>query len=144
MSTEHWVVPLEYGQWIVYTSTLLIPPSFLHALFCNHLILSFYCFTGFFTSVIYWKKPLYGFRRNADILCMITALSTHLYSAWRTPAWKLYISLVSIAASMYPISFYMQSKGFIRESMICHLVLHFFAFLSNNSLYYYTCPKEYF
>ncbi len=139
MSTDILIVPPEYGRWIVNISCILIPPSFLHAYFCNHLLLSFYCFTGFFTSVNYWRNPTYSLRRQIDIACMVAALSSHMYSAYNTPAWLPYITLVSIAASTYPISFFVQSKGFVRESMMCHLILHLFVFLSNNTLYYHTC-----
>ena len=139
MSKDIFVVPPEYGQWIVNISTLLIPPSLFHALYCNQFLHSFCCFTGLCTSVVYWRKPTYGLRRQVDIACMVAALATHMYSAWNTHAWWPYISLVSIGASIYPLSFYVQSKGFVRESMMLHLVLHFFAFLSNNTLYYKTC-----
>ena len=137
--TEVWVVSPEHGQMIVQISYLLIPTTFLHAIYCQRYFLSVWEFAGFLSSVLYWRKPTYGLRRNIDICIIQIAIFTHLYFAWVNDVWYRYVSILSFGLLLYPISHVLQYNGYLRESMICHCVLHCVAFLSSNTLYYSTC-----
>jgi len=80
----------------------------------------------FTTSLNYWKFPLINCeRRNIDIVVAVVAISYHYYLSIIKNNFSATL-LMSIGLLMYPLNYYLCNNNYIKESAICHCLLHIF------------------
>ena len=96
-------------------------------------------FSVWLTSINYWRKPDYSWRRYLDMAVVHLVLSYQIYLAYSLEHKALYYSLVSLSCVCFPISFYYYKKKRYWESTILHSLVHIFGNISNIFLYYGDC-----
>ena len=89
------------------------------------------------TSINYWRKPDYSWRRYVDIAYVHVSLAYQLQRStqaqYRVPYWIV----LGVAVGFYPIGcyFHQTEKNRGWTSTICHGMVHIFANISNFILY---------
>jgi hypothetical protein len=89
----------------------------------------------FLTSVNYWRKPDYSWRRNVDMTWVKFALVYQLYSAYRSEYMAHYYTLMFFAMCCYPLGIYYYRKKQYWHSTYAHCALHFISNIANLVLY---------
>jgi len=109
--------------------------AFLYAFKQGLLYLAIHPLAIFFTSINYWRKPMYNWRRNTDIICVFIALLTHILHSIKAQNGLLYRCITTIALLFYPISWYLLKRKYLWGSTIAHSMLHIVAEIANVILY---------
>ncbi len=78
----------------------------------------------FLTSMNYWRHPTYGWRRNADVLCVICAFLTMLVVAYNATYGQRYYILITLAAFCYPLSHYFTNQDMEHMGTLMHSYMH--------------------
>jgi hypothetical protein len=94
----------------------------------------------FITSVNYWRKPVYGLRRNVDLVYVTCSLIYHILYSIRVQYAAIYCSIITIAFLCWPLSWYFYRKKYIWTSTILQSMIHFVGNIANISLIY--CPNH--
>jgi hypothetical protein len=128
------IIPIYQGYFLCIISCIHIV-TFLYAFKQNQFFLSIFPFIVFFTSINYWRKPMYDWRRNTDIICVLTALSTHILHSFKAQNRTLYSYITTIALLFYPISWYLLKNKYVWSSTIAHSMIHIVAEIANVILY---------
>lgn len=89
----------------------------------------------FITSVNYWRKPDYSWRRTVDIYYVKLAMVYQTFRALGTENIKLYIFLLFIATLFYLYGIHLYKKKLYWESTYSHSILHVIANLACIILY---------
>ena len=87
------------------------------------------------TSINYWRKPDYSWRRYLDIGYVHCAVLNHIYYAYYSQYKYHYYFLLFIGILYYQLGCYYYSKNNYEFSTICHGRLHIYANLANMVLY---------
>lgn len=131
---EPLVLPYEYSKYIWYVSWLSLVSSvygyYQKVANAMHLI----PFSVFVTSILYWYKPDYSWRRYLDIGVVIYGLLYQLYYAFNTTVYVEYYAIMSLAISCYGISTYCANKH-TGLSTFWHCMLHVIANVGNFVLF---------
>ena len=78
----------------------------------------------FLTSMNFWRHPIYGWRRNVDVACVIFSLFSMLIVAYYGTNWLRYYILITIAASCYPLSHYFTNQNMEHMGTLMHAYMH--------------------
>ncbi len=78
----------------------------------------------FLTSMNYWRHPTYGWRRNADVACVIFAFISMLVVAYNATYGQRYYILITLAASCYPLSHYFTNQDMEYMGTLMHSYMH--------------------
>ena len=116
------ILPKTHANYLFYTSFgSLISSSY--GVYKKEYINSLCVFLFFLTSINYWRNPVYGFRRNIDILTSILGISINAKNSYDHPR-CLYLNLfLIIGLSFYPLGFYFQNKS-LHLSTFSHSLIH--------------------
>lgn len=106
-----------------------------YALYRGHYALALVPGGVLMTSLNYWRKPTYGWRRNLDITFVWSALIYQNIRAYHMKNAVPYYHLMIFGASLYPISNYLHKKKYYWSSTYVHCMLHIVANISNMVLY---------
>ena len=90
---------------------------------------------AFLTSINYWHKPDYSWRRYLDMGAVYIGLTYHVIRAYNSQYAIYYYSGIIFSCLMFPLGIYFYRKKRFWESTISHSALHIFANLSNMLLY---------
>jgi hypothetical protein len=82
------------------------------------------------TSLNYWRKPTSGWRRNMDMISVIFGLVYHIYRAFYSDIWGLYLAFVYIGCMTYFWSWAMYSKN-VWVSTLLHISAQLIANIAN-------------
>lgn len=120
---------------IIYKTSFLSFGSSLYAVYNGCYQLSVCPLGVFLTSINYWRKPDYSWRRYLDIGVVKCALLTQMYKAYGTRYMYHYYGLTAVAIGFYQLGvhYYKQQKYW--ESTYAHCALHIFANIANLFLY---------
>ena len=88
------------------------------------------------SSINYWRDPMPGWRRNVDIIFVVTSLMNQYAKAYKYQYAHIYYPLITLSASCYPISIYYYNNNKIWCSVYFHSGVHIFANLANIILYH--------
>ena len=89
----------------------------------------------FLTSINYWRRPDYSWRRYVDMAYVGVAISYQLLRA-RNAEMGLYYYLFTFSALLcYPVGVHLYSKKMFWESVFVHSMLHVLANVASISLY---------
>ena len=91
-------------------------------------------FGVFITSINYWRKPVYGLRRNIDITAAFSALMYNILYSIRVKHATMYCTILTIAVLCWPLSWILYNKKYIWASTILHSMVHVIANIGNVSL----------
>ena len=133
-SLEPLVLSYEYSIYIWYVSWLSLLSSgfgYYKQVPCSLYIIPF---SVFVTSILYWHKPDYSWRRYLDIGVVISGLLYKLYYAFSTTIYAEYYAIMVLAISCYGISTYCANKH-AGLSTFWHCMLHIIANVGNIVLY---------
>ena len=92
-------------------------------------------FGGFITSLIYWQKADYSWRRTMDITYMSCALSYQVWHAVGAEFMIPYYVLTSFGLVCYGLGWYFHKEGSTWGGTIAHSGVHIFANIANIVLY---------
>ena len=89
----------------------------------------------FLTSINYWRRPDYSWRRYVDMAYVGVAISYQLLRA-RNAEMGLYYYLFTFSALLcYPVGVHLYSKKMFWESVFVHSMLHVLENVASISLY---------
>lgn len=137
VSVEY-VVSIEQGYYMCIISLLTFLSS-IYKIEQKLYIVSASTLIVFGTSINYWRKPIYGLRRNVDIFFVICSLSLHIYISLQSKDmgvnnyYYCYITIISIL--LYLISWLLYKKQYFWGSTIAHSIIHMISNLNNVLLY---------
>jgi hypothetical protein len=109
--------------------------STMYAFYNNHYDLAFVPGGVFLTSINYWYKPDYSWRRYVDMGYVHAALTYQILRAYTAEYSKIYYVSMCFAASFYPLGIYYYNKKQYWRSTYARSMLHLFANISNIILY---------
>lgn len=89
----------------------------------------------FLTSIHYWSKPDYSYRRYLDMIAVKCALTYQMYIAYNTHYANIYYISVFLAVSSYFIGIYYYHRQEYWKSTFAHIMLHLIANTGNMILY---------
>lgn len=92
------------------------------------------------TSLLYWHRPNYGWRRTFDIAYVQAALWYQLYRAWQAggPAWHGYLTITLVGMACYLLGQYCRyTLGSVWASTLLHCMVHILGNAGNILLYSY-------
>jgi len=92
----------------------------------------------FLTSINYWRKPDYSWRRYLDIIVVQIALMYQLIRAYNSEYSTTYYSFTFSGITMFFVGVYYHKKNeekYVWRSTMCHISLHILANIGNVILY---------
>jgi len=114
-------------SYLLYRSSYITAISVCYALYTNKLIYSITAGSVLCTSILYWKNPTLGLRRNIDMTVVRIVLVYHSYSAIGTTyAFEHYV-FTWFSILCYGLSCYFYYKNCLFASTILHALLHLFS-----------------
>ncbi len=116
------VMPKSQADYLFYTSFSALVGS-LYGFYKKQYINSLGVFLVFLTSINYWKNPVYGWRRNIDIITSILGLSINVLSSPGHPRCLKLNLMLFMSLLFYPLGFYFQNKS-IHLSAFSHSLIH--------------------
>jgi len=127
---------LEREQYsLLYYVSYLSFLSFFYAIYAKQYSLCVVPGSVGITSVLYWYKPDYSWRRYLDMTvtkaCVIYQFTMAYSSVYAVP----YYSITGLGILFYPIGVYYYSKKDYWASTYAHIALHVFANIGNIILY---------
>lgn len=106
-----------------------------YACFRGYYDLAFIVIGVFFTSINYWRKPDYSWRRYLDMFYVKIAMIYQIIRAYNAKNSTLFYSLLFVSVAFYPIGVYFYKNGHYWLSTYSHCMLHIMANISNVVLY---------
>jgi hypothetical protein len=125
--------PEQYN--FIWKTSFLSLFSFTYAIYKGHTDLALVAGGVFLTSINYWRKPTYSWRRKIDMVYVKTALLYQLIRAYKAEYRNQYYITIFIAICFYPISYHYYYKKQYWKSTYAHSMLHLIANISNIVLY---------
>lgn len=125
--------PEQYS--LIYNVSFLSLGSSVYAICNGHYTISLVPAGVFMTSINYWRKPDYSWRRYLDMVYVKAALAYQLYRAAGSHNRVPYYSLMVVAVGLYPVGLYYYRKKQYWYSTYAHCALHVVANVANIVLY---------
>jgi hypothetical protein len=119
----------------IYTVSYLSVIPFLYAVYRDHLTLAIVPGSVFLSSIHYWKKPDYSYRRYLDMGVVKTALVYQTYMAYSAEYANIYYSFMFLGIVSYVAGIQYYKKREYWKSTYSHMMLHVLANLGNMALY---------
>ena len=151
MSNECILCPAQY--FLIWRVSFLSLFSSMYAIYNKHYDLAIVPGGVFCTSIMYWYKPDYSWRRTIDMSYVKIALCYQIIRAYNSTYYKLYYFSLIVSVLFYPLGIYFYKKKLFWNSTYSHCLLHVFANMGNFILYsgniepitiyisYFTCSK---
>jgi hypothetical protein len=125
--------PEQYN--FIYNVSFITLGSAIYAIYNGHYDFAICSACVFLTSINYWRKPLYDWRRSLDMACVHLMLSYQVYRGYRSQYMVPYYTLTIIAIGFYPLGIYYYKKKRYWISTYSHCMLHIIANIANWILY---------
>jgi hypothetical protein len=120
---------------LIYNLSFLTLGSSFYAVYNGYYYLAI-CPGGIFlTSVNYWRKPNYSWRRYLDMSYVHLALMYQLYKAYRSQYMLQYYTITLIGVGFYILGIYYYKKKLYWHSTYAHCALHIISNIANFVLY---------
>lgn len=136
VAKDELIVPLNQGRIMWAASTLsLVAGARCYQL--GHRMLSTSPIVTCFASINYWRKPVYGARRNMDMCCVLSSWVLHSMISLRTEhvEGKKYLWLTPVAFGLYGTSWLLYKKSWVQTSSLVHALVHVAVYTMNVALY---------
>ena len=125
--------PKQYK--IIYNVSFLSLATSIYAIYNGYYIISLCPGGVFLTSINYWRKPDYSWRRYVDMTYVKLAICFQLYKAYRSQYMIQYYTIMLLAASFYQLGIYYYKKKLYWHSTYAHCGLHVISNIGNIVLY---------
>lgn len=89
----------------------------------------------FLTSINYWRKPDYSWRRDADMIYVKFAVIYQMMRAYNAQYASMYYALLFLGISFYPLGIFFYKNNLYWHSTYAHSMIHIIANISNIILY---------
>jgi len=119
----------------IYRISYLSLISFVYALVTKQYTVILVPGSVFLTSIHYWKRPDYSYRRYLDMFVVKSALLYQTYMAYGAQYSYEYYTFICLALSLYPVGIYYYKKKDYWKSTYAHMGLHIVANIGNIILY---------
>ena len=121
---------------IIWRTSFLCVFSFLYGIKAGYYIHSLVPGSIFFTSINYWRDPVYySWSRRIDIFFVRTSLFYLLIIAYKCQYYKYFYTLILLSVLCYPISLYTNFKKQYLISVYVHCMLHILANMATVTLF---------
>ena len=127
------LIPEQYN--LIYRVSWLSFASSMYALQNKHYTLWFVPGSIFLTSINYWCKPDYSWRRYLDMAFAKSMIIYQLSMAYKSEYSLAYYIVTGTALSFYPLGIYYYKKGYHWKSTYAHIALHVLCNIGNFILY---------
>ena len=129
------ILPKQYSQRIFKSSflTLISVATSIHFKLYNFTLVTT---SVFLTSVNYWRRPVYGWRRNIDIF---TSVSGCIYQTLHVRSNRLYFVCIALGILCYLCALVTKNKNY---SSAWHCGIHVFGNTANILLYMNAKPES--
>ena len=128
------ILPREQYILIYRVSHILIITS-LYAIYNKHYILFLDPVSIFFSSILYWYKPDYSWRRYFDMVVVKTCIGSQLLISYNAQYAVPYYIITLTGVACYPLGIYYYSKNKHWESVYSHLGVHLLINIGHIILY---------
>ena len=128
------VLPPNYARMLYVTSYSNIP-SVAYAIYRGYYGMACVPFMVFLSSVLYWYKPEYSWRRTLDITVVQVALVINLIIAAYAENGITYYITTLVAVLFYEAGKMVYIRGMLLQSTTAHVCLHIIANIANVILY---------
>ena len=125
----------------IYKVSFLSLFSSLYALYRGHYDMALAPGGVFLTSINYWRKPNYSWRRYVDMVYVKMAISYQMYRAYNAENARLYYVILFLSVFCYEMGNHYYKKKMYWQSTYAHSMLHILANLSNVVLYAGHIPR---
>jgi hypothetical protein len=139
-NASEYIIPKANGQYICIMSLLNVI-SGIYAIKEGLYDLAIGPIGIFITSVNYWRRPVYGLRRNMDMFYVICALIYHVSYSIRVQNAALYCGIMMFATLCWPLSWFLYRKKYIWASTILQSMIHIIGNIANIALVYASSYK---
>jgi hypothetical protein len=106
-----------------------------YALYRGHFDLACVPTAVYVTSITYWKKPEYGWRRNLDMTVVHASLVFQAARAYKKPSSQWYYGSLVLCAVCYAWGIHLHRRRKPWASVYAHGLLHIVANVGNWILY---------
>ena len=79
---------------------------------------------GSLLAMNYWRDPIYGLRRNLDMISIQYLMWLHIYYVLYSPIKLLYFSIQIIGVLFYFVSWHYHTPSSLWTSTLCHGAVH--------------------
>lgn len=128
------LLPAQYN--LLYSTSWLTLVSGSYALLKKNDNYSILPFSIFATSLIYWKYPVYGWRRNLDVYLVQSTAVIQAYLSFYSSNFFYYNLFSFVGGSCYCISHYFFRKKYYWTYTCFHIGLHVLTNIGNMCLYH--------
>ena len=125
--------PKQYK--LIYNVSFLSLGTSIYAAYNGYYLMALCPGGVFLTSINYWRKPDYSWRRYFDMVYVKLAIMYQIYKAYRSQYMLQYYAIMFFSVSMYPLGVYYYKKKLYWHSTYAHCVLHIIANIGNIVLY---------
>ncbi|KYO01270.1 putative membrane protein [Plasmodium gaboni] len=125
---------------ILFLSSFQLSFSFIFSMYCQFYYLSIINMGLFVTSILHWRKPELGLRRNIDIAMMLCSIIIHIIYSFYINSLCVFICFFTsvLLASLYFIG---KKFSYNSYSTLYHLFIHTIGNLSAITIYYISKKK---
>lgn len=125
----------EEARIIYNASWISLFGSLIQYFYYNTPDLSLGTFAVFLSSISYWRYPLYGCRRNIDMLTVLTVFIYYFYASLN-PFYNSYPYYFFTGTGLYcsSLGYKEHTRGNTKKAAYLHALLHVFANIGNISL----------
>jgi hypothetical protein len=129
-------VILNKEQYLVlYKSSYIALLSVIYALYQKHYELVIVPTAVFITSINYWSKPDYSYRRYLDMAIVKSTMVYQIYIGYNAQYSGPFLCLWCLAGLSYLVAIGYYKSGDNWKSTYSHLIFHIFANIGNITLY---------
>jgi hypothetical protein len=127
---------LKEDQYLtIFKVSFLLLGSCIYAIWNGYYHLSIYPGGVFLTSINYWRKPDYSWRRYLDMCYVHYALITQGYKVYNAQYAMEYYTLSFIACCFFLLGIYYYKRKLYWHSTYAHCALHIFSNVANVVVY---------
>lgn len=120
---------------LIYKISFLSFFSCLYAIYRGYYDLALVPGSVFLTSINYWRKPDYSWRRYLDVFIVLLVFTYQNIRAYNAEYMYSYYTLITISVFFFFFGVYLFKINEWWHSVYSHCLLHLFANLSNFILY---------
>jgi hypothetical protein len=125
---------MDHTGYIYYTAWISLFSS-LYGFYRGHSDLALLQGLTFLASINYWRKPVYGCRRNTDIFAVVTTAGYHSIRAFGAENGNTFYTFFVCGVGCYALSWYYYRNNKRTISGYLHNGVHIFACVSTVYLY---------
>lgn len=134
MSKEHMICSAEEARLLWRTSWTCAPAAAIQYFYYSNADIAAISLLVLMSSLVYWHKPTYGWRRNTDMICVFIGITHNMYCASSATNPNSYYFFTALGVNIYGIGWYYYKRGELHKSIYMHSLVHICANIANTCL----------